>query len=233
MLKRQLTFLTREPQSTNGFLLLSLTIMSLMFISAGCSESAPSCSDKSTIEMVLKLSKDELVRTGYPRDQLDKLNLKLSAIRTKKSDEKTGNQECACNLDIAIPTGTFQVPITYTSELTDKRGEFYVTVYGIDEDNIRQTSTQSQDYDSLAKTDIENVRVAMETYFVDNDTFAGASAEKILGNKQIYGLEISPGVKFRVVKSDSANYTVEAFHQRGNKRYVLNGPGGRVMETAK
>ncbi|MBN2287667.1 MAG: DUF1311 domain-containing protein [Tissierellales bacterium] len=195
----------------------------------GCSKSAPECSNQQTIEMVKKITRDELVRSGFPRESLDELTINLNAIRTRSKDDKTGKQECACDLVITSQEGDFLGPITYTSELTDKKGEFYVTVYGITEENLRFLPNKVVQSNSLAKKDLELVRICMEAYFVDNNTFKGASSKEILDK---YGLKLSTGVTFNVLKAGDNKYVVETFHLEGDKKYVLKGPGGQIEETS-
>ena len=89
-----------------------------------CSKSAPDCSDTITIEKVKDLVLAETGKTDLP--------LELTDIRTTRFDDKTGSQECASIAKIEGPLGqTMEIPITYTSELTDKKGEYYIQITGM------------------------------------------------------------------------------------------------------
>lgn len=103
----------------------------------GCGTKAPECSEQQVQDLVIKIVKDKMLEQmnniypmGIP-DQIkantENLKLTLEAIRTTASDEKTGAQQCAADLN--APNG--KIPLTYTVELTSKKGEFYVTVSGI------------------------------------------------------------------------------------------------------
>jgi hypothetical protein len=64
---------------------------------------------------------------------LDKSPMNRSAIRTRKHDSETGKYECAAELKISLDKPVYGQPelkfnVEYSSELTDKSDEFYVTV---------------------------------------------------------------------------------------------------------
>jgi hypothetical protein len=104
---------------------------------ASCGTKAPECSDQQVQDLAIKIVKDRMLEQmsniypmGIPdqiKENTDKLQLKLDAIRTTATDEKTGAQQCAAELN--APNG--KIPLTYTVELTSKKGEIYVTVSGI------------------------------------------------------------------------------------------------------
>jgi hypothetical protein len=104
---------------------------------ASCGTKAPECGDQQVQDLATQIIKDTsrkqmeaLYPYGMPdeiKNKLDNLKLSLAAIRTTATNKETGAQECAAELD----NGTGKVAITYKVELTNKKGEFYVTVNGI------------------------------------------------------------------------------------------------------
>lgn len=99
---------------------------------AGCSASAPKCSDDETVDLVKEIANDEMINQLGP--EMGKLfSYSVSAIRTTHSDEKTGSFECAAQLEIKASNTnqTNEIPIEYTVEITDNEEEFFVTVYGL------------------------------------------------------------------------------------------------------
>lgn len=97
---------------------------------AACSNSAPKCADKPTIDLVLQIAREEIVRQlGQP--MVNQLEMRLDAIRTTASDSKTGAQQCAAQLIFKGPAGESKSDITYKSERTDQDGRQYVTVFGL------------------------------------------------------------------------------------------------------
>jgi hypothetical protein len=93
-------------------------------------KSAPKCDAAETIEAVKQTAREELIRQ-MNNDLTRDITFRLEAIRTTDFNEKTGKQACACNLIFISPNGESPLPITYTSELTDKGDKFIVTVYGL------------------------------------------------------------------------------------------------------
>ena len=101
-----------------------------------CSKSAPDCSDTVTIEKVKDLVLAETGKKDLP--------LELTVIRTTSFDDKTGRQECASIAKIEGPLGqTMEIPITYTSELTDKKGEHYIQITSIATKNIKINESEN------------------------------------------------------------------------------------------
>ncbi|TCI04610.1 hypothetical protein EZV61_01120 [Corallincola luteus] len=96
----------------------------------GCSQHAPDCDDSDAMDLVLEIVQEELVKE-IGSEMAASVDLELDAIRTTDINEKTGARECASELLIEGPSGETSVDITYTSELTDESGEFYITVYGL------------------------------------------------------------------------------------------------------
>ena len=100
-------------------LICMFALLSITSALISCSKSAPECSDTVTIEKVKDLVLAETGKKDLP--------LELTAIKTTSFDDKTGRQECAGIAKIEGPLGqTMEIPITYTSELTEKKGEHYI-----------------------------------------------------------------------------------------------------------
>ena len=99
---------------------------------AGCSKSAPECSDDQTKDLVLEIASNELVRQSG-QEVRDLHTLSLSAIRTTDFKESTGAQTCAAELAITrIDDGkSSSLSITYTVELADDGDQIYVNVFGL------------------------------------------------------------------------------------------------------
>ena len=113
------------------FLLSTLLCLNLSLL-AGCGNKAPGCSDEETKNLVIQIARGELIKV-FGKENADKLKLTLEFIRTKEVNKDTGSCDCAADLVITGPDGSKseKIPITYTSELTDKKDQFYVTVYGL------------------------------------------------------------------------------------------------------
>ena len=85
-------------------------------------------------------------------------------------------------------------------------------------------------YNSAARANLRNAMTAQEAYFVDNETYT-ESIEKLIGPQ--YGLFPYKGVTIRVISADKNHYLMEAFHEKGDFRYVIEGPGGISQELTK
>ncbi len=110
---------------------LILFIIFALSLLVACDKSAPGCSDEETIELVTNIAKEELLENGFDKGKMDLFKFNLENIRTKSHDEKTGSNMCAADLVLKVEKIRKSLPITYLSELTEKTGEFYVTVYGL------------------------------------------------------------------------------------------------------
>lgn len=107
-----------------------LAVLLCLLILNGCGKKAPGCSDDETKALVIQIAQEEL-SNGLGKELAGKLSLRVEAIRTKEVNEKTGTCYCAADLVLTGPNGSSKLPIEYTSELTDKGDEFYVTVDGL------------------------------------------------------------------------------------------------------
>ena len=106
---------------------LILGAIALIFV--GCSNPTPKCSDKETKDWVIDIAKDELKEQGM-ESLIPQLKFEIETIRTTKYDKNIDRYECAADFKMIGNANTTTLPITYTVESTDKKGEFYVTVDG-------------------------------------------------------------------------------------------------------
>lgn len=83
-----------------------------------------------------------------------------------------------------------------------------------------------EDYNRIARTDLIFAVTAQEGYFVDNETYTD-SLDKLIGE---FGLYLADGVTISVVAADSDKYIMKASHIRGDKTYIVSGPGGIMQE---
>jgi len=84
--------------------------------------------------------------------------------------------------------------------------------------------------DDLAQSNLRNAVVAQEAYWVDNQTYTD-SLDKLVGTQ--YGLNIDKGVTLRIISAGKDQYHMIAFDKQGNKKYQINGPGGKIEEYLK
>ncbi len=89
---------------------------------------------------------------------------------------------------------------------------------------------RTRSYNSAAQADLRNAATAQEAYYVDNSTYTD-SIENLEGAK--YGLFISQGVTVQIISAGKDHYQMIAFHDQGNKKYQLTGPGGTLEEYSK
>lgn len=109
-------------------IIIALGLASLVFIAyALMDNSAPKCSDKGTKNLVLEIVREKLNQVT----DASGMQIRLNAIRTLESNDKTGAQMCAAQLHFSGSGKETTLDITYKSEKTDKGGEFFVTVYGL------------------------------------------------------------------------------------------------------
>ncbi|MBN1903798.1 MAG: prepilin-type N-terminal cleavage/methylation domain-containing protein [Deltaproteobacteria bacterium] len=78
-------------------------------------------------------------------------------------------------------------------------------------------------YNSIAVSDLRNAAAAQEAYFIEHKSYAN-SIEELAKKPDFY---TSPGVVMNV-GGDQTGYTMRAYHPKGNKSYMLTGPGGSV-----
>jgi len=88
-------------------------------------------------------------------------------------------------------------------------------------------TNENRGYNMLAKADLRNACTAQEAYFVDNQRYA-ISIDKLIG--YMYGLYLNKGVTVSVIAADENEYIMKGFHSKGDKAYIVSGPGGTILE---
>lgn len=88
----------------------------------------------------------------------------------------------------------------------------------------------TRSFNSAAKADLMNATTTQEAYHAEYSTYTN-SIEKLTGG--VYGLSIREGVTLYVVSASENDYMMEAFHEKGNKKYIINGPRGTIREVSK
>ena len=77
-------------------------------------------------------------------------------------------------------------------------------------------------YDATAETTLRYAMIAQEAYFVDHQTYADTN-EKL--SDRNYGFSPEKHVSFRVITADEEQYKMEAFHEKGKKKFISMGQG--------
>ncbi|MFC1824885.1 NINE protein [Thermodesulfobacteriota bacterium] len=89
---------------------------------------------------------------------------------------------------------------------------------------------RTRSYNVAAHADLRNAATAQEAYRVDNNKYA-VSIDKLTGNT--YGLYLSEGVKVNIQYANDNQYVIVAFHEKGDRKYILKGPGGEIQMESK
>jgi prepilin-type N-terminal cleavage/methylation domain-containing protein len=84
---------------------------------------------------------------------------------------------------------------------------------------------RQRSYNSAANADLRNAATAQEAYYVDSMTYTSAVGN-LIGT---YGLYLSQGVVFNVIRGNTSTYHMEAYHTSGSRTYSITGPGGSVQ----
>jgi type IV pilus assembly protein PilA len=84
---------------------------------------------------------------------------------------------------------------------------------------------RQRSYNSAAQADLRNAATAQEAYFIDAQTYARAVGN-IMGTG--YGLFTSQNVSLTVEDTDDEGYTMQSYHDRGNRTFSIDGPGGTI-----
>lgn len=101
-------------------------------VMSGCAKTAPKCASDETVGTVIQIVKEE-VKKSLGDIAAGQFKISLNTIRTSDFNKSTGKQSCAATLSMKAEK-EMVLEITYTSELTEKSGEYYVTVDGLDWD---------------------------------------------------------------------------------------------------
>ena len=89
-------------------------------------------------------------------------------------------------------------------------------------------------HDYAALNDLRNACAAQEAHFTDSYTYAKSVDNlKVLPGASGTCLDLSRGVTLRVITADGNDYAMEAFHKNGEKKYIVEGPGGTIREEKR
>jgi len=89
-------------------------------------------------------------------------------------------------------------------------------------------------HDYAALNDLRNACTCQEAQFMDSNTYATSVDNlKVLPGESGTCLDLSRGVTLRVITADGKHYVMEAFHKKGGKRYIVEGPGGTIREEKR
>ncbi|MBN2060127.1 MAG: ankyrin repeat domain-containing protein [Deltaproteobacteria bacterium] len=80
-------------------------------------------------------------------------------------------------------------------------------------------------YNTVTQRNLMDAAVAQEAYWIDNKTYAD-SLDNLLGSQ--YGLYIDKGVILQIISAGKDQYHITAFHEKGDKKYQVIGPGGII-----
>ena len=113
---------------------LSIALFSVVVVAmtlSACTESVPKCGDSGATELVIQIADREMINQ-LGEEEAKIFTYAVEAIRTTKTNQKTGAHECAADLKINVKNGKSQsLPITYTVEKTDDGENIYVNVFGL------------------------------------------------------------------------------------------------------
>jgi uncharacterized protein YecT (DUF1311 family) len=104
-----------------------ITVTAMTAILAGCTKEPPKCSDDKTTNLVRKIILDQIGGSEGLTEKEIKDNMKIEYPRASAFDEKIKKYSCEAKL---IAGDTYQLPITYESQLDDS-GKHIVAVGGI------------------------------------------------------------------------------------------------------
>jgi hypothetical protein len=89
-------------------------------------------------------------------------------------------------------------------------------------------------HDYAALNDLRNACTCQEAQFMDSNTYAkSVDTLKVLPRQSAACLDLSRGVTLHIITADDNHYVMEAFHKRGEKRYIVEGPGGTIREEKR
>lgn len=89
---------------------------------------------------------------------------------------------------------------------------------------------RTRSYNASAQADLRNAATAQEAYYVDNSTYCD-SIDELVGSD--YGLYISEGVTVQIIFAAEEYYSMIAFHEQGDRKYQITGPGGTIESSSK
>jgi type IV pilus assembly protein PilA len=83
--------------------------------------------------------------------------------------------------------------------------------------------------DSATKSDLKNAATLMETYFVDEQTYAAPTAPT--PDSRLTDLKASSGVTVSIVSGDTEKFCLKGVNSGGSKDFYYNSAAGGVSET--
>ncbi len=162
--------------------------------------------------------KNKIVFAGNPISDKKIQSLTPEEIDNRLRD-KLGKDKMNINIQ---PNSSIPFMIVF-SDLPEDMSEFTVEAIS------SSIADRFEYYNMLALADLRNSITAQEAYWIDNQTYA-YSIDKIIGS--IYGLYLNEGVTVSVVAADENEYTMKALHSKGDKTYIISGPGGTIQEQS-
>jgi len=186
-----------------------------------------------------KVVKSKTVYAGNPISDMELLSLSMVEIDNRLMN-KFGKDNVNTNIS---PNASIPFMIIF-SDLPEDISEFTVESISsflgeewcknrlISIPNLRAIpegvkTNENRGYNMLAKADLRNACTAQEAYFVDNQRYA-ISIDKLIG--YMYGLYLNKGVTVSVIAADENEYIMKGFHSKGDKAYIVSGPGGTILE---
>jgi len=86
---------------------------------------------------------------------------------------------------------------------------------------------RQRSFNAAAEADVRNAATAQEAYYVDFQRYT-ATVTGLIG--ATYGFYTSQDVRIGGALTGT-QYQMSAYHLRGNKTYIITGPGGSVSPT--
>jgi type IV pilus assembly protein PilA len=81
---------------------------------------------------------------------------------------------------------------------------------------------RQRSFDAAAESDIKNIYIAAQAYFIDFETASIPDSDRLKG---IYGFNDSPEVSLNIVDGNMATFQANSFHPLGAKTYTINAEG--------
>jgi type IV pilus assembly protein PilA len=88
-------------------------------------------------------------------------------------------------------------------------------------------SYRKRSYNAAAQSDLKNMSIAQEAYFVEKFTYTGNIAD-LTG--VVGGFYPTAYVEHRFGTCDTTGYVMRTYHPSGDSSYILRGPGGVVSK---
>ena len=186
---------------------------------SGCSKEPPKCSDDKTTALVRKIILDQIHGSEKLSEKEIQEIVKIEFPRASAFDEKIKKYSCQGKL---ISGGTYELPITYDSQLDDK-GQHIVSVGGISQvDLYGVKSGLFRGYETAAKSDVINAYTSAQAFFSDSP-----SATVTLTDLSNYGFKTTQNVTTTVANGKQATLSISAVNTSGGRTLVID-PNGTI-----